>query len=76
MTSPPYFLIFRAFGITLAVLSLLVLYYNHRRYAWKPRRRKEKIYRCANCGRIYTDRRNVPLSTCPGCRQLNEAVRR
>lgn len=76
MTVPPYSLLFTAFGFTLAVLFALVLYYNGRRRAWKPQRRKEKIYRCANCGRIYADRRNVPLSSCPGCRKLNEAVRR
>ena len=34
------------------------------------------IYRCAECGRVYEDTRHVPLSSCPGCRSLNEPVKR
>jgi rRNA maturation endonuclease Nob1 len=76
METPPFPILIQSIFATLFVLLLLVLFYNQRRYAWKPKRRKEKIYRCAGCGRIYSDRRNVPLSTCPECNQLNEAARR
>jgi hypothetical protein len=50
-------------------------------YAWRdararPPHRRVKLYRCLECERVYEDPRNVPLSPCPRCGALNEAVRR
>ena len=50
-------------------------------YAWRdarerPPHRRVKLYRCRECARVYEDPRNVPLSPCPRCGGLNEAVRR
>lgn len=35
-----------------------------------------RIYRCAQCGHVYVEARDVPMSRCPRCDRLNEAVRR
>lgn len=50
-------------------------------YAWRdvrerPPHRRARLYRCSRCALVYEDRRNVPLSPCPQCGALNEAVRR
>jgi hypothetical protein len=38
--------------------------------------KRSNIYQCEHCRRVYVDERKVPLSRCPGCRRLNEALRR
>ena len=51
-------------------------------YAWRDlrwRRRHHRhplIYSCGECAHVYEDDRRVPLSACPRCGRLNEAVRR
>ncbi len=35
-----------------------------------------RLYRCASCGRIYVEPRQVPMSRCPDCDRLNEAPAR
>ena len=50
-------------------------------YAWHDARtrstkRRFRLYRCTQCRHVYEDTRNVPLSACPLCGTLNEAVRR
>lgn len=42
----------------------------------RRRRRLASLYRCEQCGRVYEDERNVPLSACPACGTLNEAIQR
>ncbi len=39
-------------------------------------RRVASLYRCEQCKRVYEDERNVPLSACPACGTLNEAIQR
>ncbi len=62
-------------GGTLAVMASLGLH-------WavvdsvRRRRRKASLYRCEQCGRVYEDERNVPLSACPACGTLNETIQR
>ncbi|MFT5122649.1 MAG: transposase-like protein [Kiritimatiellia bacterium] len=43
-----------------------------------PRRstKKANIYRCSECNSVYVDLRKVPLTRCPHCRCLNEAIKR
>lgn len=51
-------------------------------FAWRdlrwrrPHRRHPLIYGCIECGHVYEDDRRVPLSACPRCGRLNEAVRK
>ncbi len=66
-----FFSLWAAISTGMAAAALLF-------YAWRERprpRRRAKLYSCA-CGGVYEDRRNVPLSPCPRCGALNEAVRR
>lgn len=60
----------------MAVLFLLALYYSVRRHR-RVRRRKTTpfIFRCAICGHVYFDRRNVPMAECPKCGNMNENVK-
>ncbi len=44
--------------------------------AWHRRRRLPSLYRCERCAGVYEDGRRVPLSACPYCGTLNEAVKR
>ncbi len=51
-------------------------------YFYTERRRKqfiqpqgrEKIFRCIQCGMVYTDDREVELSPCPKCGTSNEEI--
>lgn len=33
-----------------------------------------RLYRCAHCGRVYVEPRQVPMARCPHCDHLNEAL--
>ena len=35
-----------------------------------------RLYRCAACGHVYAEERDVPMARCPSCDRFNEAVRR
>lgn len=48
--------------------------WNMARTGRREARRRSLLYRCEVCGRVYEDHRRVPLSACPGCRMLNQAV--
>jgi rRNA maturation endonuclease Nob1 len=65
-------------GFCLVALLLLALGYasRRRRAVRRASRRRERLYRCGECAKVYTDRRDVPLAGCPRCGTLNEAVRR
>lgn len=62
-------------GLLAAALAV-ELFYAWRELRARPPRRRAQLYRCTECGRVYEDRRNVPLSPCPRCGALNEAARR
>jgi hypothetical protein len=52
------------------------LYYAHRKlWSEKPMPRG-RIYRCAGCGHVYVETRDVPMSMCSQCGRFNEAVKR
>ena len=64
--------------LALATHALLALGYasRRRRGVRSSPWRRERLYRCGECGRVYVDRRNVPVASCPQCGALNESVRR
>jgi rubrerythrin len=62
-------------ALLLAAAALLALRDARRRPA-APRPPRAHIYRCDQCGHVYVDARAVPISRCPSCRTLNEAIRR
>ena len=59
----------------LAGIFFCWLYYVMRRPA-RHRVGTANIYRCQICYHVYLDQRDVPLSRCPRCGCLNEAVKR
>ena len=60
----------------LSVVFAATLYYSVRGYRRMPRRRASPfIFRCAACGHVYMDRRNVPMAECEKCGAMNENVK-
>jgi len=74
MNQTAYQLWFWPLAAQLVLLAGLSYYYQQRRHAFRRRGGRARLYRCGGCARVYEDRRNVPLSACPGCGRLNEAV--
>lgn len=74
LTPPDWFFLF--FAANLALVFAATLYYAVRRYRRLPHRRAAPfIFRCAACGHVYLDRRNVPLAECEKCGAMNESVK-
>lgn len=60
----------------ITALFLLSVYYSvRRRLRERHARATPYIFRCAVCGHVYFDRRNVPMSECPKCGSMNETVK-
>ena len=60
----------------LSMVFAATLYYSLRGYRRMPRRRAAPfIFRCAVCGHVYLDRRNVPMAECNKCGNMNENVK-
>ncbi len=60
----------------IAALFCLSLFYSVRRRLRVRRARATPfIFRCAVCGHVYFDRRNVPMSECPKCGNMNETIK-
>jgi rubrerythrin len=58
----------------LAVLSGVGIYSEMRRRRFKPSPSEDRIFRCQNCGYVYTDDPDVDRSRCSQCGKLNEAI--
>ena len=60
----------------LSMVFAATLYYSVRGYRRMPRHRASPfIFRCLACGHVYMDRRNVPMSECGKCGNMNESVK-
>jgi hypothetical protein len=60
----------------LSMVFAATLYYAVRGYGRTPRHRAAPfIFRCAVCGHVYLDRRNVPMAECEKCGNMNENVK-
>lgn len=60
----------------LSMVFAATLYYSVRGYRRMPRHRAAPfIFRCSVCGHVYMDRRNVPMSECGKCGNMNESVK-
>lgn len=60
----------------IATLFALSVFYSVRRRVRVRRGRSAPfIFRCAVCGHVYFDRRNVPMAECPKCGNMNETVK-
>ncbi len=68
--------IFLPLFFALVGILLCGLYYSLRRDRPRAKVSHARIYRCSVCYHVYVDSRDVPLSRCPRCGCLNEAVKR
>ncbi|MDB6110091.1 MAG: hypothetical protein JWR69_1841 [Pedosphaera sp.] len=58
----------------LAGLSGLAIYSELRRRRFGPTATEDRIFRCQNCGLVYTDDADVDRSRCSQCGRLNDAI--
>jgi len=55
----------------LGVIGVLALFEEHRRRSFEPPRDLDQVFRCHECGQVYTDDAGVDRSRCPGCGRTN-----
>ncbi len=67
-------LIFAYVALTLALLAGLTIYSERRRRRFEPTPTEDHVFRCADCGFVYTDDPDVDRSRCPNCGRTNEAI--
>jgi hypothetical protein len=60
--------------VTLGALGLVVVFTELRRRRFEPRPSQDRIFRCRDCGSVYTDDPDVDRSRCPQCGKLNEPI--
>jgi len=58
----------------LAALSGLGIYAELRRRHFEPTPSEDRIFRCQDCGCVYTDDPDVDRSRCSQCGKMNEAI--
>ncbi len=71
---PPDALILAYVLSLLAALSGLVIYSELRRRRFRPSSSEDRIFRCKNCGLVYTDDPDMDRSRCSQCGQMNDAI--
>jgi len=62
-------------ALLLGGLGVLMLLAQLRRRRFRPTQTEDRIFRCANCGLVYTDDPDVDRSRCAQCGKLNEAYK-
>ena len=58
----------------LGVLIGLWIFSEMRRRRFGPSHSEDRIFRCPNCGYVYTDDPDVDRSRCSQCGKLNEPI--
>ncbi|HTD65344.1 MAG TPA: hypothetical protein VK846_02290 [Candidatus Limnocylindria bacterium] len=71
----PDTLIFAYVVVLLAALSLVAIYFEHRRRRFEPTPSEDNIFRCEKCGFVYTDDGDVERSGCPQCGTINTVIK-
>ena len=61
--------------VLLAALCGLGLFYEHRQRRFGPTPSQDHVFRCEECGFVYTDDADVDRSRCLQCGTLNEAIK-
>jgi len=61
-------------ALGLGALCALGIYSEMRRRRFWPTHTEDRIFRCANCGYVYTDDPDVDRSRCSQCGKLNEPI--
>ncbi|HXG49405.1 MAG TPA: hypothetical protein VNO52_17410 [Methylomirabilota bacterium] len=68
-------LVFLYCTAALAAIAGLALYSHRRQKRFGPSPSADTIFRCEQCGFVYTDDPDVDRSRCQQCGTLNEAIR-
>lgn len=68
-------LIFSYVTFLLGGLVALTIYSEMRGRRFRPSASEDRIFRCENCGLVYTDDPDVDRSRCSQCGKSNEAIR-
>ncbi len=61
-------------AITLGALCAIGIYSEMRRRRFSPAHPKDSVFRCKQCGLVYTDDADVDRSRCSQCGKLNDKV--
>jgi hypothetical protein len=61
-------------AITLGVVCVVGIFSELRRRRFGPAHPEDRVFRCKNCGLVYTDDADVDRSRCTQCGKLNEPV--
>jgi hypothetical protein len=61
-------------AVLLGGLCALTIYSEMRRRRFGPGHLQDRIFRCRNCGCVYTDDPDVDRSRCSQCGKLNEPI--
>jgi protein-arginine kinase activator protein McsA len=67
-------LLFIYVAALLGALGGLAIYSEMRRHRFGPTHTEDRIFRCKNCGYVYTDDPDVDRSRCAQCGKLNEPI--
>ena len=61
-------------ALALGALCALGIYSEMRQRRFWPTHTEDRIFRCVNCGYVYTDDPDVDRSRCAQCGKLNEPI--
>ncbi len=61
-------------AVLLGGLAVVAIYTEFRQRHFKPTSSNDRIFRCSNCGYVYTDDPDVDRSRCVQCGKMNEAI--
>lgn len=61
--------------LLLVGLGALALYTEQRQRRFGPTPSDDRVFRCVECGYVYTDDPDVDRSRCQQCGTLNEAIK-
>ena len=60
--------------VLLGGLAAVGIFNEFRQQRFKPTASKDRIFRCATCGYVYTDDPDVDRSRCTQCGKMNDAI--
>jgi DNA-directed RNA polymerase subunit RPC12/RpoP len=72
MTTPALIVIYVA--VLLGALCGVAIYAELQRRRFEPPHPEDRIFRCPDCGYVYTDDPDVDRSRCAQCGKLNEPI--
>ena len=61
-------------ALALGGLCIVGIFSEMRRRRFWPSHSQDRIFRCRNCGSVYTDDPDVDRSRCAHCGKLNEPI--